>query len=127
VLIPRFAEMGRIAVWLATMAGQVMESRDLTLARILISVDDDMDDLHRMLFTVLDCQDWAYGTPTVLDVALLSRYYERFADHAISLARQTTFVVTGRPKSAETVPAQGPVAAGVRIAQHLPARVRWLS
>jgi phosphate transport system protein len=123
VLIPRFAEMGRIAVWLATMAGQVVESRDLTLARILISVDDDMDDLHRMLFTVLDCQDWAYGTPTVLDVALLSRYYERFADHAVSLARQTTFVVTGRPKSAETVPAQGRVAAGVRIAQHLPARV----
>jgi len=101
VLTPRFVEMGRIAVWLAVMAGHVMEKRDVTLARSLISVDDDMDDLHRTLFTVLDYQDWAYGTAAAVDVALLSRNYERFADHAVSLARQTTFVVTGKPKWAD--------------------------
>lgn len=111
VLMPRFVEMGRIAVWLAVMAGEVIESRDVALARTLVAVDDDMDDLHRTLFTVLGYQDWAYGTATAVDVALLSRYYERFADHAVSLARQVTFVVTGRPKWVEAVPEQG-----VRIA-----------
>jgi phosphate transport system protein len=112
VLTPRFVEMGRIAVWLAVMAGKVIETRDVTLARTLVSVDDDMDDLHRTLFTVIDYQDWAYGPATAVDVALLSRYYERFADHAVSLARQTTFVVTGR---AETVPGQTRVPADARI------------
>jgi phosphate transport system protein len=51
VLTPRFVEMGRIAVWLAVMAGKVIETRDATLARTLVSVDDDMDDLLRTLFT----------------------------------------------------------------------------
>lgn len=115
VLAPRFVEMGRIAVWLAVMAGKVIETRDVTLARTLVSVDDDMDDLHRTLFTVIDYQDWAYGTATAVDVALLSRYYERFADHAVSLARQTTFVVTGRPKWAETVPGQTRVPADTQV------------
>ncbi|RSM57581.1 phosphate transport system regulatory protein PhoU [Amycolatopsis sp. WAC 01376] len=112
VLMPRFVEMSRIAVWLAVMAGQAVESRDAVLARTLISVDDDMDDLHRTLFTVIDYQDWAYGTVKAVDAVLLSRYYERFADHAVSLARQTTFVVTSRPKWTGSVPVQ----CGVRIA-----------
>ena len=56
-----------------------------------------MDDLYRTLFTTLDCRVWPYGIATAVDVALLSRYYERFADHAVSLARQAAFVVTGRP------------------------------
>ncbi|AGM05862.1 phosphate signaling complex protein PhoU [Amycolatopsis keratiniphila] len=112
VLVPRFVEMGRIAVWLAVMAGQAVQSRDAVLARTLISVDDDMDDLHRTLFTVIDYQNWAHGTTKAVDAALLSRYYERFADHAVSLAKQTTFVVTGCPKWTDVVPAQG----GARIA-----------
>jgi phosphate transport system protein len=112
VLTPRFVEMGRIAVWLAVMAGKVIETRDATLARTLVSVDDDMDDLHRTLFTVIDYRDWAYGPATAVDVALLSRYYERFADHAVSLARQATFVGAGR---AETVPGQTRVPADARI------------
>lgn len=104
VLAARFAEMGRIAVWLATMAGQVLESRDVALARTLIAVDDDMDDLHRTLFTVLDYRDWAYGAATAVDVAQLSRCYERFADHAVSLARQSTFGVIGfRPDRPTTL------------------------
>jgi len=109
VLVPRFVEMGRIAVWLAVMA---VQSRDAELARTLISVDDDMDDLHRTLFTVIDYQDWASGTTKAVDAALLSRYYERFADHAVSLAEQTTFVFVDRPEWTDAVPAQG----GARIA-----------
>jgi phosphate transport system protein len=79
-LMPRFVEMGRIAVWLAAMAGQVIKTRDVTLARTLVTVDDEMDDLHRTVFTVIDYKEWSYGTATAVDVALLSRFYERFAD-----------------------------------------------
>jgi len=97
LLMPRFAEMGRIAIWLAAMAGQVIVTRDLTFARTLATVDEEMDDLHRTLFTVIDYQEWAYGTAAAVDVTLLSRLYERFADHAVSVARHSTYAVTGRP------------------------------
>jgi phosphate transport system protein len=115
VLAPRFVEMGRLAVWLAVMAGRAIETQDAPLARTLVSVDDDMDDLHRTLFTVIGYRDGAYGPATAVDVALLSRHYERFADHAVSLARQATSVVTG---GAETVPGQTRVPADAVLGSH---------
>lgn len=101
VLAPRFAEMGRIAVWPARLAGDAIRTGDVALARALVAVDDEMDDLHRTLFATLAYRDWLYGTAAAVDAVLPSRYYERFADHAVSLARQTAFVVTGRPQRKE--------------------------
>lgn len=95
VLMPRFAEMGRIATELASAAERVIRTRDLTLASRLDGLDDEMDDLHRTLFTVMSHRDWSYGVATAIDLSLLSRFYERFADHAVSVARRTVFVITG--------------------------------
>jgi phosphate transport system protein len=95
VLMPRFAEMGRIAGDVAFAAEQVIRTPDLALARRLDRLDDDMDDLHRTLFTVIGCHDWSYGAATAIDLSLLSRFYERYADHAVSVARQAMFAVTG--------------------------------
>ena len=106
-LMPRFAQMGRIAVAMADTTGEVIRTRDTALARILEKADDDMDDLYRTLFTVIDYQEWAYGGAKAVDLTLLSRYYERFADHAVSVARQTTFMVTGQPWWTREIPRQG--------------------
>jgi phosphate transport system protein len=54
-----------------------------------------MDDLHRTLFTVLRVADWEHGVATAVDVSLLSHFYERFADHALFVADQVVFAVTG--------------------------------
>ncbi|MCU1686383.1 MAG: phoU [Amycolatopsis sp.] len=108
-LMPRFTEMGRIAVWLATMAGQVIVRRDATLARALVSVDDEMDDLHRTLFTVIDYREWTYGAATAVDVTLLSRFYERFADHAVSLAWHSTFLVPRQSPTKDPLPLTTPL------------------
>lgn len=48
-----------------------------------------MSDLHRSLFAVVSCGEWNYGTAAV-EAVLLSRYYERFTDHAVSVARRAT-------------------------------------
>ena len=93
VLLPRFAEMSRIAVSLAVLAGHVARTGDGVLARALSTVDKDLDDLHRSLFTVLGYRDWPDGV--AVDTVLLSRSYERFADHAVSLARRTASAVCG--------------------------------
>ncbi|MBU3751565.1 MAG: phosphate signaling complex protein PhoU, partial [Mycobacterium sp.] len=78
-----FAEMGRIAVDLAGSAHQVIATCDLGRARYIREADNAMDDLHRHLFTVMMDRQWRYGTTAAVDTTLLSRYYERFADHAV--------------------------------------------
>ncbi|TQM82260.1 PhoU-like phosphate uptake regulator [Saccharothrix saharensis] len=93
---PYFAEMGRIAVELAREATDIIRTQDVQRARSLEDADDAMDDLHRHLFTVIMDKDWQHGVPSAVDTTLLGRFYERFADHAVSVAKRTVFVVTGR-------------------------------
>jgi phosphate transport system protein len=95
VLLPRFTEMGRIAVDVAKATEALIRTRDLDLVPVIGALDEEMDDLHRTLFTVVGYEDWAYGVATAIDLSLLSRCYERFADHAVSSALRTRFVVTG--------------------------------
>jgi phosphate transport system protein len=91
-----FGEMGRVAVQLATIAREVLETRDPDKAARIRAQDDAMDNLHRQLFTVLmDGREWQYGIPAAVDVALLGRFYERFADHAVEVGRRVVFQVTG--------------------------------
>lgn len=86
-----FAEMGRLAVELGETARDVLLSGDPERAARMQQEDDAMDKLHRHLFGVLMDQEWTHGVTAAVDVTLLSRYYERFADHAVELARRATF------------------------------------
>jgi phosphate transport system protein len=93
---PYFTEMGRVVVELARDAEQVILNKDIDQARSLEEADDEMDDLHRHLFTVIMDKEWPHGVASAVDVTLLGRFYERFADHAVSVAKRVVFVVTGR-------------------------------
>jgi len=100
---PYFAEMGRVGVALATKAGEVIRTRDLTRAAELESDDDAMDDLHRHMFTVLMDRNWSHGVGPAVDITLLARFYERYADHAVAVARRIVYVVTGQMPGPLTV------------------------
>jgi phosphate transport system protein len=93
---PYFEQMGTVAAQLARKTEQVIRTQDVALAREVEDDDDEMDHLHRELFTVLMDKDWPHGVAAAVDVTLLGRFYERFADHAVSVAKRTVFVVTGR-------------------------------
>ena len=88
--------MGRVAVELGNSAQEVLITRDPEKAARIREEDDAMDDLHRHLFTVLMDREWKHGVAAAVDVTLLGRFYERFADHAVSVAKRVVFVVTGR-------------------------------
>ena len=89
-------EMGQVAERIVVKTGSVIASRDLSMAQELETDDDVMDRLHRELFRVLLSPDWSHGVESAVDVTLGGRYYERFADHAVSVARRVTFLVTGQ-------------------------------
>jgi phosphate transport system protein len=91
-----FAEMGRVGVELAEKAGRVIRTRDLDAANELEADDDAVDDIHQHMFTVLMDRNWTHGVSAAVDVALLARFYERYADHAVAVARRIVYVVPGR-------------------------------
>jgi phosphate transport system protein len=88
-------EMGQVAERIVAKAGTVVATRDVDTAKQLETDDDAMDGLHRELFRVLLGPQWTYGIEAAVDVTLCGRYYERFADHAVSVARRVTYLVTG--------------------------------
>jgi len=90
-----FAEMGRIAVDLGNSAKEVVLSRDPKQAAQISREDDAMDQLHKQLFSVLMDTEWKYGVAAAVDVTLLGRFYERFADHAVAIGRRVVFEATG--------------------------------
>ncbi|HEX2286558.1 MAG TPA: PhoU domain-containing protein, partial [Mycobacterium sp.] len=90
-----FVEMARVAVQLAKTAQEVLLSPDPAKAAHLHEQDDAVDSQHRHLFTLLIDRKWENGVCAAVDVALLGRYYERFADHAVEIGRRVVFEATG--------------------------------
>lgn len=88
-------EMGQVAERIVAKTGSVIAGRDLAAAIELETDDDAMDALHRKVFTLLLDDAWPHGVEAAIDIALCGRYYERFADHAVSVARRVVFLVTG--------------------------------
>jgi phosphate transport system protein len=93
------SQMGSVARSLVGKVGDVVEGRDVELAQAIEAEDDSMDALRRKLFTIVLSPHWTHGTEAAIDMTLLGRYYERYADHAVAVARRTIFIVTGeRPE-----------------------------
>lgn len=88
--------IGETAEKIATKTGVVISTRDVALAAQVEKDDDEMDELHRKLISALIEPSWSHGVETAIDLTLLGRYYERYADHAVSVARRVIFLVTGK-------------------------------
>ena len=95
-LMSLIESMGVTAEKIAAKTGVVISTRDTVLAAQVEKDDDEMDLLHRQLIAVLIAPTWEHGVETAIDLTLLGRYYERYADHAVSVARRVIFLVTGR-------------------------------
>jgi phosphate transport system protein len=93
-------EMGQVDEQLVVKTGSIIASRDLGAAEELETDDDDMDRLHRGLFNKLLAPNWSHGVETAVDVTLIGRYYERYGDHAVAVARRVVFLVTGNHAAA---------------------------
>ena len=96
-LRPVFKQMAAVADRMADKITSVLAKPNATTAGELESDDDAMDDLERDLFKILLDDDWPYGAETAIDGALLGRFYERYADHAVNAGEQMVYLITGEP------------------------------
>ena len=95
------ARMAEVAEDMVRRTARIIEDRDVDQAAELQRDDVEMDQLRRASFTELLGPGWTAGVEAAVDVALLGRYYERIADHAVTVAKRVVFVVTG--ESPETL------------------------
>jgi len=87
--------MGAVALDVVSKTGAVIETKDITLAGDVARTDEEMDRLHREMFSTVMSPNWTHGVEAAVDVTLLSRFYERFADHAVTIAKRVAYVATG--------------------------------
>ena len=90
-----FAEMAQLAERMVMKTGSIIHNNDLEGASRLKDDDDRMDELHREVFRLLLSERWDGAIEAAVDATLLSRYYERFGDHAVSVAHRVVYLVTG--------------------------------
>lgn len=95
-LAPNFARMATVSGTMIRTAGETLATRDTEAGEKLIQSDEEIDELRRDQFSLLLGDDWEHGVEAAVDVALLGRYYERIADHAVSMGRRVTYIVTGQ-------------------------------
>ncbi|WP_072950960.1 phosphate signaling complex protein PhoU [Rhodococcus koreensis] len=89
------SRMGRVAAELAGLAERVLRTHDPELAAEIGRRDDELDDLHRRLLTLIQDPSWIGSIPAAVDITLLGRFYERFGDHTVVVGRRVIFLVTG--------------------------------
>ena len=92
---PTMTRMAQVAADMVHRVIEIITARDVEAAIELGRADEVMDQLRRTSFTQLLSDNWTHGVEAAVDIALLGRYYERIADHAVSVANRVVFVVTG--------------------------------
>lgn len=90
-----FAEMGKIDVEMAKKIRKLLNKQSLSLAEEIREDDDRIDALHLSVFDKLLGETWKGGTTDTVDATLASRFHERFADHAVSIAKKVQYLSTG--------------------------------
>ncbi|MFK4730860.1 phosphate signaling complex protein PhoU [Agromyces mediolanus] len=94
-LRPTFREMGRLDVEIAKKLTELLTTEDVELAEQIRNEDDEIDALHLQVFDKVLGETWKGEAVDTVDATLASRYHERFADHAVSIAKKVQYLATG--------------------------------
>jgi phosphate transport system protein len=90
-----FKEMGELDIKIADKVVKLLKTQDLKHAEAIRDLDDQINALHMSVFDKVLSDTWSGTTMDTVDSTLASRYYERFSDHAISIAKKVKYLSTG--------------------------------
>jgi phosphate transport system protein len=94
-LRPTFRDMGALDVEIARKLVDLLKTEDLKIAEDIRNEDDKVDALHLSVFDKVLGETWKGEAIDTVDSTLASRYHERFADHAVSIAKKVQYLATG--------------------------------
>lgn len=94
-LRPTFKTMGELDVSIAGALVELLETQDTKLAERVRDADDQVDELHLKVFDTVLGEKWKGEATATVDATLASRYHERFADHAVAIAKKVQYLATG--------------------------------
>ncbi|HWK19276.1 MAG TPA: phosphate signaling complex protein PhoU [Microbacteriaceae bacterium] len=94
-LRPTFRELGRIDTEIARKLVSLLQTQDVSIAEQIRDLDDEVDALHLAVFDRVLSETWKGAAVDTVDATLASRYHERFADHAVSIAKKVQYLSTG--------------------------------
>ena len=98
-----FTRMGELDVEVARKLAELLRTQDLRIAEEIRDADDDIDELHVSVFEKVLGDSWKGEATATVDATLASRYHERFADHAVSVAKKVVYLATGDWAGADEV------------------------
>lgn len=90
-----FSKMGERDVEVARTLSELLRTQDLRLADVIRNADDEVDELHARVFEKVLSDNWKGEATATVDATLASRYHERFADHAVAIAKKVVYLATG--------------------------------
>lgn len=90
-----FGQLHDAAVRIAGEVTAVLEARDTEMAKAIDEDDDLLDRLHQDTFNATLGGTLDLTAQQVVDVTLAARYFERFGDHAVSVASRVIYIATG--------------------------------
>lgn len=94
-----FKRMAELCVRMCRNVTVLLESRELEMAKQIVKDNMELNELHASVFTTIARPDWDADAPSTVDSTLASRYFERYGDHALSVARKVSYLVTGEWES----------------------------
>ena len=94
--------MGEVATTIWRSTGDAFAERSANAAAAIDDLDDELDDLHVTL--TAEIVSGTMPLPVAIELAMVARFYERFGDHAVNLARRMTALVAGGPEPGSSGP-----------------------
>jgi len=83
-------------------AAYAVREREPEVAERADLMDDRLDELRRELYRGLLSGEWRADRSAMVNLPLVARYFERIADHAVSVAERVEFLSTGSAHEAHT-------------------------
>jgi phosphate transport system protein len=87
--------MGEVAVHMWQVTADAYADRQASGAAVVDDLDDEMDDLHVSL--TVEVVAGTMPLPVAVELAMVARFYERFGDHAVNLARRAAALAEVAP------------------------------
>jgi phosphate transport system protein len=84
---------GEVAATIWCSRADAFAERSVVVAKQVDELNDELDDLHVTLTAELVAGTMAL--PVAIELAMIARFYERFGDHAVILARRMVALVGG--------------------------------